>query len=141
MISAPELRIGNLVYHNEGWSAAAPINFEGVFVLQWEERHWYMIGECTLSLDMIDPIPLTADWLIRFGFEEDEYGATDSTEYFGKLYRHPSEFLVCTRGINAWHYVDIDEDKFYSFISVQLTYVHQLQNLHFCLTNTELTLK
>ena len=77
------------------------------------------------------PIPLTEEWLVKFGFEEDScnyYKIIENQEavlYIDKLdttfaYGYPYE---CSGG------------------DLKLKHVHQLQNLYFALTNEELTIK
>ena len=67
------------------------------------------------------PIPLTEEWLVKFGFEEALNGWWSDDE--------------------LWSY---ENKKFYLGASTYLaniTYVHQLQNLYFALTGEELIAK
>jgi hypothetical protein len=64
MIAENELRIGNWVEHDDSWCYRG----EDVTVFQWETSDWYALGECTLFLESIKPIPLTEEWLVKFGF-------------------------------------------------------------------------
>jgi hypothetical protein len=48
------------------------LNFNDNF--QWESRDWYALGECTLSLDAVEPIEITDEWLIAFAFKKENYG-------------------------------------------------------------------
>jgi len=61
-----ELRVGNWVKHNDNWCYRG----EDVAEFQWEDRDWYAVGECTLFLENIKPIPLTEEWLIKLWFEK-----------------------------------------------------------------------
>lgn len=78
-----------------------------------------------------EPIPLTKHWLDRFGFEEinNGIGWDELTNSVLKLVKVPTN----NSEIISYNYAT---DK-YTFIK----YVHQLQNLYFALTNTELKLK
>jgi hypothetical protein len=70
------------------------------------------------------PIPLTEEWLLKFGFKKDFNGY-----YFGLLsfsITRNNEFMICVNDRPT-------ETICYS--------VHQLQNLYFALTGKELTLK
>lgn len=73
----------------------------------------------------MEPIPLTEEWLIKFGFKRDELNG-----YYYPTWR---KFIpIYKRG----HY--------YNFNGISLScndfeYVHQLQNLYFTLTGEELT--
>lgn len=84
------------------------------------------------------PIPLTEDWLLKFGFElkddinngfakpiNEEYG----TEHY-YLYVNPKYFTTCL----------IDNKKPHEIFINSVKYVHQLQNLYFALTGEELKL-
>lgn len=67
------------------------------------------------------PIPLTEEWLLKFGFEHREFS-------FDK----GSFFLSKRTGKNEYLY-QAHTNRF------QVKYVHQLQNLYFSLTAIELT--
>ena len=76
--------------------------------------------------DLIDPIPLTEEWFIRFGFEKSsEYWIKPSSSFFfgitldGKLIYMFDDALTCPANIK---------------------YVHKLQNVFYDFTNEELTL-
>ena len=69
----------------------------------------------------IEPIPLTEEWLIKFGFKQ--WG---------------DKYTFGLKGINIHH----RQRGFVLRKSVPvIQYVHQLQNLYFALTGEELTLK
>lgn len=72
----------------------------------------------------IIPIPLTEEWLKRFGFEVFEF------DYKDNQYRFKDRLIVIRDG----HFQDYGS-------SVTIKYLHELQNLFFCLTGTELTIK
>jgi hypothetical protein len=76
------------------------------------------------------PIPLTEEWLLKFGFEY-HHDTPHPNKVFRKLH---------TEG-----FIDLEQIKHYyyggSFTSVECRYVHQLQNLYFALTGEELTTK
>jgi len=70
----------------------------------------------------IKPIPLTEEWLLKFGFES----------YYknGSEYQDKNMYLV--KNGDIWQNLKI---------GVNLEHVHQLQNLYFALTGEELTIK
>jgi hypothetical protein len=125
-----ELRIGNLVKCKKSndhgiYQVMALDGFNlkimlgGVRMDEWNDEH------------QIKPIPLTTDWIKKFGFWE-EYSSGHETGYFSKKF------------VN----ITIAENGFYCYcgdcrrhISLTLYYVHQLQNLFFSLTGEELTYK
>jgi hypothetical protein len=107
-MKANELRIGNLVYDTKG--DVNIINLEAMTYI------------CKESLNQVKPIPLTDEWLLKFGFEKDGTWFTKSG--FG---------------------ISIDNLKWqmkgYIATFDKCLYVHQLQNLYFALTGKELTFK
>jgi len=75
------------------------------------------------------PIPLTEEWLLKFGFEKRDGEVPENIDFVFKGF---------------WIEQQTDVDDFIClntepFVSVK--YVHQLQNLYFALTGEELTLK
>ena len=109
-MEAKELRCGNLYNHNGEIREVTPSTIEEV----WDApRSW------------CKPIPLTEEWLERFGaivFDFDN--------------GQPNQYRIGER-----LYV-IREGKIADYgCSVILNYVHKLQNLYFALTGTELELK
>ena len=114
-MKANELRIGSIVYIGKEINIIELVDFADIYEND--------------TLKQFEPIPLTEEWLINFGFE-----LCDNTKY------------------NIWsneHFVITDilmqGDSFLWFIqeaeSLDLDYVHQLQNLYFALTGEELTIK
>ena len=102
-----ELRIGNYVYDTQDHCniTIVPIDFQGN--------------------NMFTPIPLTEEWLLKFGFD---------IEYTkgGFLRWQKGEFKLLDRRLP---YPQFHSPK------ACIEYVHSLQNLYFALTNTELTIK
>lgn len=74
------------------------------------------------------PIPLTEDWLKAFGFEEEINQITEISRTYIKG--------------NIWFFQDNETKEysvnFFNDCVVKFQYVHQLQNLYYCLTGTQL---
>lgn len=93
----------------------------------------------------LKPIPLTEDWLLKFGFEK--YQWCDDCAYIPFLGRH----LMARLYNGKWHIfktkVTIANSNQQYTGSVDIVdkgliqYVHQLQNLYYALTGEELTIK
>jgi hypothetical protein len=78
--------------------------------------------------EMFRPIMLTEDWLVRFGFEKDGYDYWNSTQKYFELGETEHGYV---NSINCYEYRNGEP----------IQYVHQLQNLYFSLTQTELEIK
>ena len=71
------------------------------------------------------PIPLTEQWLKDFGFKQEHNWFV---KYEGKF---QFQISISDKGIQV-------EIHHFGFITVDIEYVHELQNLYFVLTNKEL---
>ena len=112
-MKAEELRFGNLVLNND-------------FDIVTEIKEGWQIDSCDFYYR---PIPLTEEWLIKFGFVK--YGTLHDSY---KL----NPFIV-ELGILGNHYTFrkiMNREE--SILLKEIKYVHQLQNLYFALTNKEL---
>jgi hypothetical protein len=132
MIKANELRIGNWVADE-----CEPYHFQVEQLRKYVgDSIWAFYRKGSIKAKEITPIPLTEEWLIRFGFEwstiDKDYRLFPSAEI--KIIADVIEGSACcmlyTRTIHTY----------YKPIYSPITYVHQLQNLYFALTQTELTL-
>ena len=107
-MKANELRIGNYVNWIDG----------KIQEITGKDIHWKEKNDNTeLSPFDFAPIPLTEEWLLKFGFRE-------SNKYLFKY-----KLGLKKRGDN------------YFYDNISIKHVHQLQNLYFALTGEELTLK
>jgi hypothetical protein len=107
-MKASELRIGNFVM----WSNVE-IKIKSPLMMQ---RTYQKIKE-----KRVNPIPLTEEWLLKFGFEK-------SNKYRGY---NKGLYLAC-----AWEqYFTLSNNHGYI---ANINYVHRLQNLYFALTGKEL---
>ena len=113
-----ELRIGNWVEQpNNGVTRVTAILND----LQIKTETGYVDKYCM-------PIPLTEEWLLKFGFELDiEDGGYQKGKY---------KVSVSDEGCLFFIYIGYYPEEIAEF-----KYVHQLQNLYFALTGEELELK
>jgi len=112
-----ELRIGNYVKHNSDWCYRG----EDVYKFQWDTIDWFALGECTLFMENIEPIPLSEEWLLDFGFKKNK-----------------SIWTLNEIEISSWFTFRFSLDP----LKVQeIDFVHQLQNLYYALTGTDLIMK
>ena len=120
-MKAQDLKIGNWVQfrHTE-----TPVLITlGDFVREYKEEH----------LEDYEPIPLTEEWLERFGFETECKWINDCRAVKGDFYitlDHDGATVIgypTSVGMrNKWMFVQ------------DIEYVHKLQNLYFALTGQEL---
>ena len=121
-MKAKELRIGNYVKGNLiDVATITGIFNNGLCIEEMPLNLSTNDGFMTLSIDNFAPIPLTEEWLLKFGIDNDkevdnfpvwvDNGFCSIELYGGHETRHPCK------------------------------YVHQLQNLYFALTGEELTIK
>ena len=119
-MKAQDLKIGNWVQfrHTE-----TPVLITlGDFVREYKEEH----------LEDYEPIPLTEEWLERFGFEKDEeYDEGGLVDYRMILMSGSLEFVSFW---NSEEITGVNQPQ----TGVDVEYVHQLQNLYFALTSEEL---
>lgn len=140
-----ELRIGNFLYpraefHNGEQSVRQ------VFGLHQDNRVSYIANSKTKvgyqeqvddNINQIDPIPISEDWLHKFGFIKhskfDVYSQLDvhiGNKYYQLSVQNQISFT------DDW---SVLLDGYLPAIQIQ--YIHQLQNLYFTLTGEELRIK
>lgn len=122
MIKANEVRIGNLFNTKKG---ASPVNSIWNKHSSYNEDSFQL--ECgTTSHDLnFEPIPLTEEWLVKFGVDIREHSK-------GKYWHKKS---ICFEIGNDCIYFD------HKNYPTKILSVHHLQNVYFVLTGEELTLK
>ena len=109
-MKSTELRLGNYVYSCKG----------GIETI---------VGMVAFGIEVtFEPIPLTKEWLLKFGFNANRYN--DEFELY------PLMFDCEYTDHGEWN-ISYDGHP----LSTEVKYVHQLQNLYFALTGEELTLK
>jgi hypothetical protein len=115
-----ELRIGNLVDLGNRFAKISEIYHEACTVLDLEETQ-----DTIEDYERTKPIPLTKEWLLKFGFMTDDIEWWDGLVSLG-IYKD-GLFYCPTSSI--------------SYRLSKIEYVHQLQNLCFAVTGEELKIK
>ena len=118
-MKATELRIGNYIdYTTEREIVTMQTTYEYIRLIHNGNKNF-------------KPIPLTEEWLLKFGFVK-EFNADENSDSF---------YL---KDCDDSFYIDYDNSWYIGATSYGylkgIHYVHQLQNLYFALTNEELTL-
>ena len=120
-MNVSELRIGNY-YQKE--------HLEGF-------ERWGVVEDVDFfrSSDELEAIKLTPEIMVLFGFENED-DEIDYSEFVKKNVVINSEGSDCQEPFTF----KIDSYDASRFISIEIKYVHQLQNLYYALTGEELTL-
>jgi hypothetical protein len=138
-MKANELRLGNLLNHNNG-------SMVGSFIVGL--IHLEDIIKKNSHAREYEPIPLTEEWLLKFGFEKSQEQwytikyFTDcdlATEQMAITYNLSSNRCAVFDAIEETDIVNILSYPIYT--SKKVLYVHELQNIYFALTKKELTMK
>jgi hypothetical protein len=90
------------------------------------------------------PIPLTEEWLLKFGFEKEYFYGDDAKFIWWQLNDFGLEIFNTNKEQGRTSIESKDVGFFYEpmFMDyIEIKHVHQLQNLYFALTGEELTLK
>jgi hypothetical protein len=131
-MKANELRFGNLVdYYGE----VVTINSIDDMDVGFSD---YVTFDYP-SLEEINPIPLTEEWLVRFGFEKRISSVCDSF-YIG-VNPVTKDWLFDITWLKNMIDYSYEGFPFYRNGHFTIKYVHSLQNLYFALTGEELTLR
>jgi hypothetical protein len=118
-MKASELRIGNKFYLPN--SEIGTISYHEIRLLV-----------VSLEKPNYKPIPLTEEWLLKFGFEINRQ--TKEENNIWRCYSEEGFFEVEQIGSSFF----LDDNHCYG---TKINYVHQLQNLYFALTGEELVVK
>jgi hypothetical protein len=129
MIDAKELRIGNLIY--DAFDDVLPVDYiykDVIGLLNGAGGTDKYQDNPIISGDINDlkPIPLTEEWLTKFGFEYDK----ENELYFKK-----------PPGENRSDFILFDYEFYFDWCNTELKHVHRLQNLWFERYNEELSIK
>lgn len=126
-MKATELRIGNLVRWNYEESS------EGNF---YPIEYGYELDDIENNPNTVKPIPLTEEWLERFGFllSFGGWGINPKVDTFENF---NIKKVNDSWGVSVLGY-DSDQDRLMFFGCGNINYVHQLQNRYFALTGEEL---
>ena len=128
MIKENELRLNNLVMVNYKTDLLSKVTWiqEGSINVTFD-RQPDLVNGIVCSVNDLISIPLTEEWLIKFGFKKTWFGYENISTGIEIEPLENEDYTIC---INANEY----------HIGENFKYVHQLQNIYFALTNKELEL-
>ncbi len=119
MINVKELRIGNYLFVP---GVAVIVKVKAIFSTHFRCENPYSIDFGESVRINYQPIPLTPEWLAKFGFKNNP----------DKSLCYTGPFMLCNYNEDNIYYFD------YGFGKTEILYVHHLQNLYFVLTGKEL---
>jgi len=126
-----ELRIGNIIKFNWWFNSIGIVD-----LIDGAHGYVTMVSHSDeFTLDELSPVPITDEWLLHFGFFAFLNSSGEKTGYFD----HPTENFHVVTGVKPWVYI-VDQYSEHQ-LNLDIQYVHQLQNLYFCLTGQELEVK
>ena len=137
-MKAQELRIGNLVTIDKLMQESLHDSCEVIMKEDYIPVVSVAKDECNLLIDGdefdfdikdILPIPLTEEWLTKFGFLKNYSNSYTSYKLSSRGFTIEYEFRNGENVINA---------AMLECVGLDIDYVHQLQNLFFALTGEEL---
>ena len=117
-MEANDLRVGNLIMIRHG-----SFGYKESFVC----AHTFTNG----SLSFSKSIPLTEDWMVKFGLRQERLTEFDAN-------------IGCWYTFNGFRFLfkyDANQRIHNGVLGIEIKHVHQLQNLYFALTGEELNLK
>jgi hypothetical protein len=132
-MKANELRIGNWVKYDSN----EKVTFT---MLEHQEINGFTKWIPELEVDdyfKLNPIPLTAEWFLKLGFNyHNPFKDEDSDFYVFQIKTSTGESITFgyASDVSGWF-----TDRL--LITVNIYYVHQLQNLYYALIGEELKLK
>jgi hypothetical protein len=127
-IKATELRIGNYI--------KLMFNYEDYEAIQVTSDELVMVDKKKADYE---PLPLTEEWLFKFGFNHIDKSDNDYITYTDSNHEYYLQLDV-RRKDGKYSILDNSFDDLRDFSMVDIMYVHQLQNMYFALTGEELTL-
>jgi hypothetical protein len=145
-MKATGLRIGNLVTDQFYEDFKTIIEIEsivegGINVSASDDNQPYglhsPILEYEYDYEQLIPIPLTEEWLVKFGFKITKDPEHNFYEKPFDIYHVQLKRLI---GRDVF-YLELNKPNGASYLIKQINHVHQLQNLVHALTGEELTIK
>ena len=127
-MEAAELRIGNIVFFHD--TEMGEITYTHEEIIRGYEIQALEVDGYIRDVE-VEPIPLTEEWLLKFGFKQDSYSYIKGVHQ--KIFSGVMKFDF-NETLKDWEF-----SVGYITDITRILYVHQLQNLYFALTGEELT--
>ena len=121
VLKESDLRIGNFI------KVISSKKIFDSYITQAKGYDIVRIEEKSFTYWNYEPIPLDEEWLLKFGFSE--IGGCNEKDFTN------GDYNIFINSLGEVNFLFFKEGDWYQ----KLNYVHQLQNLHFALTQLELT--
>lgn len=131
-LKVEDLRIGNVLFYGDRIAEVSSV-YRTHFVCE-ESKTRVVFGNSIQN--NFQPIPITEEWLIKFGFT-----FTNGYDEKGLSYKSFYKFTKVdgfTKGVSGMLNIKSIINPVSISTHSHIQYVHQLQNLYFSLTNEEL---
>lgn len=125
-MKASELRVDNIIGWYEPNQEVLPVKVSGIVGQMIFAHVNGTFQQCHENYQSWKPIPLTEEWLKKFGFTRAPWGLVKNGLLFVDNIKFPCQELRLQVG---------------NGFVVTIEHVHQLQNLYWCLCGEELELK
>jgi len=150
MIDVKQLRLRNLITNNQRITIRVDFisksqigyncGFGDVFLLEEKDEFEFYENACNF-----EPIELTQEWLVRFGFlKTNQWAIVYSKKENANSLNHALRLTDNENAATPWsvYLQSFIGDEGFGFISIRkdLKYVHELQNLYFALSGEDLEL-
>ena len=130
--SIHDLKCGNTLNYQTSEGEILPT------VIYWQDLKW--LTEDPKGFNLVhSPIPLTEDWLLKFGFERKD--SSTCVQWWNGINEITHDWLVDLIWLKEPERIGAPNFPFYRNGKHTIYYVHQLQNLYFALTGEELCVK
>lgn len=138
MIEANELRLGNRLLWNRKEQGLPSQEVEVYNIYRSRCRVYTFMAELDevqLYYSEMDPMPITSDWLLKNGFQW-KWEAKDWSQFDKNPANHIPFVIRFEKATKKFMVRNEDPNVFMA--TVELTSIHQLQNIYFALTGEEL---
>ena len=146
-----ELRIGNYVTidNNENWEEIKHIPMVVISIKYKEEGNYSISVDMAFEEDLfyngfsqyerfIEPIPLTEEWLVKFGMKLYD-GFSEKRVIYIEKHKYDTSLITYSQKEGIVRFSNGEQKG--STLIPHIKHVHQLQNLYHSLTGKELTIK
>lgn len=134
-MEANEIRIGNWVNYTRESSKGVITGAHTINGIKHSNGWYVQVNDTWTEFpESIEPIELTEVWLLKFGFEK-RLGKFIGSRFTLGINPRTEDFILIIEQVD-----NTKQEFFYLNSFHPIKYIHQLQNLYFALTQTELTL-